>query len=497
LLLDSNVVIAVEPYAGSLEPSTSTAATLVRLASEQGHLVCVAPATRDDLLEGSDARRRGQRIAELGKFHLLEEAPLEQRFLALAGDSPSGSNDHRDLRVLAALYVGAATHLVTDDSRLRRRATRAGLGESTLSLSEAVDLLTGFAPNRSSPPPRVMTPKTYTLNSDDPIFESLRHDYDGFDEWFARVRADQDTRSCYLVKEDDYYAALALLKEEPDCEYDLQQPVTKITTFKVRPESAGTKYGELLLKAILSDAQRDHVATLFVEVLPRHTHLIDFLADFGFADTGFRSGRGELVLRKTLLAAGAEPEDIDDLTYHITYGPPALLGRQEMYVVPIQPRWHDQLFPEQAPDRGAEQLALFEVDYPPLTHPWGNALRKAYICQSSTTTMRAGDILLLYRSTDTRAVTALLIVEAALRSTSPDEITRFVGRRTVYTPTDIAELCRSVRGALAIRFRQDRFVVPPWSLAELQLAHVLNSWPQSITRLDEEGKQWVRRMLVE
>ena len=41
LLLDSNIFIAVEPYAGAMEASTAAAAQLVRLANEQGHLLCV------------------------------------------------------------------------------------------------------------------------------------------------------------------------------------------------------------------------------------------------------------------------------------------------------------------------------------------------------------------------------------------------------------------------------------------------------------------------
>jgi hypothetical protein len=470
---------------------------LVRLANEQGHLLCAAPATRDNLLEGRDPKRRAQRLAELGKFHLLEEAPLEQQLINLAGDSHPGTNDHRDLRVLAALHVGAATHLITEDGRLRRRAARAGLGDATLSVSEAVELLTGFAPGRSAPPPRVTAPATYTLNADDPIFCSLRDDYDDFDEWFAKVRAQHETRTCYLVSESDGYAALALLKPEPECEYELQQPVSKITTFKVRPESAGTKYGELLLKAILPDAHRDGVASLYVEALPKHDRVIDFLSDFGFTDSGHRSSRGEFVMCKSLSPA-ADVGDLDDLQFHVAYGPPALRGRQDMYVVPIIPTWHDQLFPEQAPSRRrAEQLALFDVAQPPLTHPWGNALRKAYICRSNTQTIAAGDTLLFYRSVDTQGVTALAIVEDVLRSASADDVVRFVGRRTVYTPDEIAGLCRGVRGALALRFRQDRFVVPPWGLTELRLAGVLKAWPQSITRLNEEGKRWVRQRLVE
>jgi hypothetical protein len=50
LLLDSNIIVAVEPYAGAIEPNMRAAAELLRRASELGHILCVAPATRHDLL---------------------------------------------------------------------------------------------------------------------------------------------------------------------------------------------------------------------------------------------------------------------------------------------------------------------------------------------------------------------------------------------------------------------------------------------------------------
>jgi hypothetical protein len=73
----------------------------------------------------------------------------------------------------------------------------------------------------------------------------------------------------------------------------------------------------------------------------------------------------------------------------------------------------------------------------------------------------------------------------------------FVGRRTVYTPAEIERMCRSVKGVLAILFRQDRFIEPPWSLAELQAARVVTGWPQSTTKVPREGAQWVHDNLVE
>lgn len=492
-LLDSNVVITVEPFSGELEGNMQLGVRLLRLANEQRHLLCVAPATRDDLLEGKDGARRRQRIAELGKFHLLAEAPVTSELQRRAGTSSPGSNDERDLRLLAELDAGAVTYLVTDDSRLRRRAARAGLGERALSLADAVTLLAGFEPTELTPPPRVSTVPCYSLDPEDKIFEGLRSDYPEFDDWFAKVRQQSGVRRCFVIEEHGAYAALALLKFETDCEYPIDAPVVKISTFKVSEDHSGVKYGELLLKAILQNLTTTAAASLYVEVLPSHPEVLEFLAAFGFMDHGHRSGRGEHVLTKALRPP-ADGRMHSDLEHHVLFGPPALLCRQRIFAVPIEPRWHDQLFPEQARRHQSAQLALFGASAMQ-THPWGNAIRKAYLCNAATNQVAEGDVVLFYRSTDQR-FSAVGIVEGVLRSTEAAEVMQFVGRRTVYTASEITEMARRARGVLAIRFRQDRFLEPPITLADMKMAGALTSWPQSVTRLRQQGMPWVRDLLV-
>lgn len=85
LLLDTNVYIAAEPFSGGTEIGLARAATLLRLASEQGHTLLVHPATRDDLLEGMDSDRRRQRLAELGKYSMLAESPITKSLEQRAG----------------------------------------------------------------------------------------------------------------------------------------------------------------------------------------------------------------------------------------------------------------------------------------------------------------------------------------------------------------------------------------------------------------------------
>ena len=124
-LIDTNVVIAAEPYAGELEPLQSAVSTFLRIAGQHGHDVLVHPATLDDLRETANATHRAQNIAAYAKYAAIEEIPIpdEVRDVFPAG---AGPNDQRDARILTALHVGAVDFLVTNDSKLRRRAIAIG-----------------------------------------------------------------------------------------------------------------------------------------------------------------------------------------------------------------------------------------------------------------------------------------------------------------------------------------------------------------------------------
>jgi hypothetical protein len=494
-LLDTNVFIALEPYVGGMEAGIEPAAELVRLTNKQGHRLFVHPATRDDLLQGVNASRRSQALAELSKFEMLAESPISTDLRMKAGDSAEGSNDHRDLRLLAALAARAATYLVTEDVRLRRRALRCELGDSTLSLAEAAELLLGLEPLVNEPPPTVERLEAYALDTDQEIFESLHDDYDGFDDWLQRMRSDSENRDCYIVRgSDDNYAAVALVKRlESDCPYNFTQPVAKVTTFKVGSGHGGRRYGELLLKALFAAANTRHSASLYIEVLPKHSVLVDFLGEFGLVDSDQRTQRDEIVLSK-VLRPPVGGSDEDSFAFHMMHGPPAVSPHASVFLVPIKSQWHAQLFPD-APT--AHELTR-QLPLPGLartTHPWGNALRKAYLCSSPSNQLARGDALLFYRSGEGHFVTAVGVVEHTLRSSDPNEILSIVGGRTVYSPGEVAQMCRGVRDVLVILFRQDRFINPAWGLSDLQLAGVVNRWPQSITQVHTEGAQWVHRNL--
>ena len=160
-LLDTNELIPLEPFGAPAEVSV---ATLVARANQFGHRVVVHPANRDDLTRNADTAERAQKLAALAKYEMLEESPIGADLQRRAGTSPIGSNDHRDLRLLAALDSGAATYLVTEDRRLRSRAARCGISQSVADVAAALDLLEALHPRDATPPPTVELIAPYAVD---------------------------------------------------------------------------------------------------------------------------------------------------------------------------------------------------------------------------------------------------------------------------------------------------------------------------------------------
>ncbi|WP_231476472.1 GNAT family N-acetyltransferase [Rhodococcus sp. UNC23MFCrub1.1] len=498
-LLDTNAFIAMEPYDGFLEDELDAATTVMRLAQKQGHLLLVHPATRDELGGGANKPRTAQRLAELAKFTMVSESPIAVSLREAAGDSAADTNDHRDLRILAGLHANAAHFLISNDAGLRRRAVRAGIGDRVLTLADAAAMLVDLEPGIAKQPPRVERIDAYALDLDQEVFDDLRADYADFTTWIGKVRADSENRACFVIREvDGTYAAVALVKlVETECVYGFSAPVSKISTFKVSSRRAGNRYGELLLKAVFLAHHANGTSSTYVEVFPKHERLVDFLKLFGFLKQEELTSRDELVCVKSYKPASDAEPTMSSFDFHVRYGPPAIMRGTSTFVIPIVPRWHSQLFPDVAEEIVLDDQLPFPNFVGATTRPWGNAIRKAYLCNAPTNQMKSGDTVLFYRSHGAASVTAVGVIEDTFRSYSSDQILNAVAGRTVYSREAVGELCNHPSGVLVVLFRQDRLLDPSWSIGELVANSVLKGPPQTVTRVKERGNAWVNSQLVD
>lgn len=499
-LIDSNIAITSDPMSHELEAGAESAMQFMRMSAAHHHDVRTHPACQMDFARIKDPVKRRARLIVFGRYTPLISPPaISQAQKDELGVPEVGSNDDVDQLLLAAVVGNAAEYLVTEDDGIHRRARRMGVEDRVLRLSDAILMLSALHADLPDPPPSVRAVKTHELNIEDSIFDGLKEDYghDTFVAWFEKCARTQ--RDALVVEGDGDHAGIVILKPEPTGEHGLPGPQLKVCTFKVADAYNGQKYGELLLKAILDRAHREQHVGLFVTVLDKQVALIALLEDFGFrAMPGVLTDVGELVYEKPLVPSAAEePDSMDALDFHVRYGPPTLrvLG-QTCHAIPIEPRWHRILFPD-AEREPAEEDALFPATEGLTTQPFGNALRKAYLCNAPSRLLQPGDPLLFYRSQDERAVFVVGVVEATLRTHDPSEIAATVGRRTVYSLPEIERLTRKGE-VLVIMFRQARILRDePITLAELIAGGVLTSHPQAVSKTRPGGTPWLAQRLDE
>lgn len=485
LLMDTCVVIPAEPtHYDEIEATTGTVMLMQRTCHRLGDALFVHPASLQELERDPVEERRRARETLCRRYQVLERPPeLSTRLEATIGNARPGSHDAVDHRLLAAVAEDAVDYLVTNDDALLKKAARAGLGDRVGTPEAALRLLEKRLPVHPTPRPAVTGMKAYELRSTDPIFETFRRDYPGFDEWLARCK--RDHRPSWVVTHSGgEYAAISIVKHEDPAEYHIPGKVLKVCSFKA---AFGYGLGELLLQSLFDYAFAREFDVMYLEVFPAHGSVVRLFTTFGFVEAPFRSRRGELVLVKALRASQSEVEKLSPLEYNIRFGPQRIrVDGARAFVVPIRPKFHRALYPELEP-----QGNLF-----PGKTPWGNAIRKAYLCRAPLREIPAGAVLLFYRSQDEQAVRCVGVAEKTVRTSDPDHILRIVGTRTVYSSVDIEMMCEEGGDVLAILYRHVGATDVPWELPDLIQNGVLSAAPQSIVEMPTEALPWLKTALA-
>ena len=173
-LIDTNIVIGLEDT-----HQVDTGLTeLTRRCSAHGVRLFVDGAVDDDIQRDNDLARRAVTLSKLAKFERLRgitypgDADQARAFGAI--NSP---NDRSDARLLHCLQRRAADFLITRDTGLQKRAWRAGLGGSVLSVEDAIVWLRQTFEPSAVDLPYVIEREAYAIDREDELFDSLRADY--------------------------------------------------------------------------------------------------------------------------------------------------------------------------------------------------------------------------------------------------------------------------------------------------------------------------------
>jgi len=488
ILIDTNIIIPLEPGSlADLEINTELALQFHSLVQKSENVAYVHPAIEHDFNRDKNVERANLRKTLVKRYNIIDSPPpVTILDTTHVGTPEFGSNDYVDNCFLASLKGDAVDYLVTEDKGIHRKAKKAGLHSRVLYLRDAIALLKDFFDKTPPPPPSVETKKVYEIDETDQIFCSLREDYPGFDDWLQKCKLKH--RDAYVISDDgnSCLAGICIHKKEDGLLTGESGKTLKLCTFKVSDNQHGNRYGELLLKTVFDYADKNNYQYLYFTTFPKHDDLIEFAKSFGFYCVE-KQDEDEIFMQKSLVFSKEDILKYSPLDFHIKFGPRVTqFGKNSTFIVPIKPEFHDILFPEMR-----EELSLF-----PDQKPCGNSIKKAYLSNSATKLLRKGDNLFFYRSKVKPSITALGIVEGFMRSTDANQIARYVGSRTVYRYSDIADMCsKSKRDTLAIKFRYVKHLEASIGVRELKENSILNGAPQSITKVKPEGIEWIKQKL--
>jgi GNAT superfamily N-acetyltransferase len=393
-------------------------------------------------------------------------------------------NDACDNEILYALEQGAAHALVTEDQKIHKKARDRGLGDRVYFIQSADEWLKRLHEPDATQLPNIDDVELHMLTGQlqSAFFDSIRRDYPGFDEWFRRKA--MEGRRAWVYQDAPGQNAAAI------CVYAIQtnERITddgqvlpgdslKLCTFKVGESVRGRKVGELFLRAAFAFATQHNCASIFLHANEEQQgHLKSLIEDFGFQFVGNYGNDGVYVKSHPIQAPAIQ---MDPFEYAKRFYPHYISGPEvQKFLVPIQPQFHDILFPDY--QRPGNAL--------PPQHPRrhvGNAIKLAYLCHAPNKRPRPGDMVLFYRSRDLKAITTLGIVESYVASSSADEIARIVSRRTVYSVQQIEQLAQSETKVML--FRMIQHFNAPITYADLRHMRVVRRAPQSIMIITDES----------
>lgn len=475
ILIDTNIIVGLED-AGQIQASF---ADLVKKANKHGLQIFVHEASKRDIANDKDEARKKSTLSKIRKFSILEKVAvpaasvLEGRF----GKLPK-QNDVVDATLLDAVDAGLVDFLVSQDGGLHKRARNAGIENSVFTVGDALGWIEQSYEPAQVALPAVEDMQAYSLDEQDPIFDSLRGDYSGFNAWLQRCK--REHRNCWVIKEQNKLAGIVIYKDESHAEADTQysgSKIMKLSTFKVSDAFSGNKYGELLLKKAIWSAQRGKYDLVYVTAFAKQQRLIELFESYGFQHTKTRTNE-EQVFEKPLgrgvvkLRVGQAPLDAARQHYPRFFDGPSV----RKFLIPIRPEYHRKLFPE--------------LDGVGQSGKPGNTIRKVYLCRSPNKQLRPGDILIFYRSNgpglNAQSLTSIGIIENVRQSKKVVEVTKWTAKRSVFSAGELASLVQARPSALkVIDFLLVGHVTPAVTLAQLLSKRIVSSWPQSITGVDE------------
>ena len=479
ILIDTNILLPLEPTSlNDVESQSHLANEFIQKTQKANALIYLLDVQKNDINRDKDEVRRKLRLLACEKYQLLTKIQITDFIKEHFEIDDLNSHDYVDVSLLNALYCNAVSILVTNDYGIHAKAKRIGLEDKVYRLEDAVDFINLQLPSELKAEPLhpiISSEKCYKLDIHDAFFDSLRMDYQGFDNWFTQ-KCQLEHRDCFVIRNESKIAGLCIYKnEEPS--YGMAGKVVKICTFKLG--YSGTKQGELLLRQLFKMSYDSDVDWLYVTAFEQN-YICQFFEDFGFERYAEKKAdTGELIYRRHMKPSFDDRNVLEALPFHKKFGYRYFIPSKNAFLIPTEERFYDRLFPE------TTTLDLFGGE------PCSNAIRKAYLCNSNSRKLIPGDILFFYRTHSDKKIECCGILEKVLHSSNPDEILSLVGKRSVFSKAEIESMCSKSRDCFLMLFRQTENLKTPYNLESLKKQNLVNGYPQSITMISNEAKECI------
>lgn len=276
-----------------------------------------------------------------------------------------------------------------------------------------------------------------TLNFQDPFFNSLRDDYDGFDDWLYR----KSNEEAYVLIDQNRLLGFLYLKDEYEADSSInpffnERRRLKIGTFKIN--SHGTVLGQRFLSIILRKMINEGHDFTYVTLFSKQERLRRLFERFGFRQWGCKSN-GELVYFKDLTVFDNLYKDFPRFN---------LSGNTQKYLLGIHPNFHTKLFP-------FSRLHT-ERNYLVEDLSFTNTSEKVYLCKmQGVLNMNSGDLVVIYRTSEngksaeyssvaTSICTVLEVINID-KFSSLEDFLRYCGKGTIFSESELIKFWNNNR----------------------------------------------------
>lgn len=476
VLIDTNIFIYRED--NNVLPDNLQA--LLRILSETKGEILIHPLSFEDLKKDRNRERREIMLSKIRTYPFLEMPPNPQKDQEYLG--AVGQKVRIDDTILYAVYKDAVDFLITEDRGIHKKAKRLGVDERVFLINEALSVLKNYTrKERIISPPALKEDFVYNLILEDPIFDSLKEDYEEFGYWFKNIS--REGRKCWVhYKEDGSIGALLIYKFEYE-PINSTPPLPKkkrlkISTFVVT--DVGHKIGELFIKVAIDISIKNDLSEIYLTHFTRpEDRLVELISEYGFYKAAVNQRGEEIFIKKIGVEAevieGLSPIEIAKRFYPCFYDGEHV----KKFIIPIYPEYHNRLFTD---FRGRqtniiEHAGGFIVE--------GNTIKKAYLSHSRIRKMECGDVVLFYCSKGQSRVTSIGVIESVTTGVQDAEkIIRLVGKRTVYSRDEIEEFAKNP--TTVILFLHHFHLKNSLHLDVLKEMGVLTGAPQSIIEIDHD-----------